>query len=76
MKKWYGLLAASVLCMGVAACGDSSLVAPEAPRFDGGHGFGSGNRTGSTFTVTTAGDTTSAPSVTADRGGFGIGSGN
>lgn len=76
MKKWYGLLAASMLCLGAVACGSSSLVAPEAPRFDGGHTLGSGNRMGSTLVVNAASDTTSAPSTTAERGGFGIGSGN
>jgi hypothetical protein len=76
MKKWYGLLAASMLCLGVAACGNSSLVAPEGPRFDGGYTAGSGNRTGSTLSVTAATDTTVAPSAAADRGGHGFGSGN
>lgn len=76
MKKWYGLLAASVLCMGVAGCSDSSLVAPEAPRFDGGSTFGAGNRTDSTFSVTAATDTTHTPSATAERGGHTAGSGN
>ncbi|MEW5927601.1 MAG: hypothetical protein AB1941_08955 [Gemmatimonadota bacterium] len=76
MKKWYGLLAASVLCIGVASCGDSSLVAPETPRFDGGSTIGTGYRTGSTFTVTAATDTTHTPSATAERGGHTAGSGN
>lgn len=76
MKKWYGLLAASVLCIGVAACGDSALVAPEAPRFDGGYTFGSGNRSDSTFSVIAATDTTLAPRAAAERGGHTYGSGN
>lgn len=76
MKKWYGLLAASMLCLGVAACGSSSLVAPEGPRFDGGYTFGSGNRTGSSTAGTAATDTTVDPSATADRGGHTAGSGN
>lgn len=76
MKKWYGLLAASMLCLGVAACGSSSLVAPEAPRFDGGFGIGSGNRIGSTMAGTAATDTTVDPGATADRGGHTAGSGN
>lgn len=76
MNKWYGLLAASMLCLGMAACDSSSLVAPEAPRFDGGFTIGSGNRDGSTMAGTAATDTTLAPSATADRGGFTAGSGN
>lgn len=76
MKKWYGLLAASMLCLGVAACGNSSVVAPEAPRFDGGFTAGSGNYTASALTATSVADSTLAPSATAERGGHGFGSGN
>jgi hypothetical protein len=76
MKKWYGVLAASMLCLGMAACGNSSVVAPEAPRFDAGHTYGSGNRTGSRVAGTIGTDTTLAPSATAERGGFTAGSGN
>jgi len=75
MKKWYGLLAASMLCLGVAACGSSSLVAPEAPRFDGGHTYGSGNGTGSTVTGTSTTGTT-VGGVGGDRGGSTIGTGH
>lgn len=76
MTKWYGLLAASVLCIGAAGCGDSALVAPEAPGFDGGSTIGTGHRAGSTFAVTAATDTTFTPSATAERGGSTFGSGN
>jgi ABC-type glycerol-3-phosphate transport system substrate-binding protein len=74
-KKWYGLLAASMLCLAAAACGSSSLVAPEDPRFDGGSTAGSGH-TESTLTVTTTSDTTLGSSGTVDRGGHTLGSGN
>jgi hypothetical protein len=69
MKTRYTLLAACTLCLGLAACGDSSLVAPESPRY-GGSTFGSGNRADSA-TVTTTSDGT-----TGERGGHGFGSGN
>ena len=64
-----------MLCLGLAACGDSSLLTPEAPRFDGGYTFGSGNRTGTTTTTTSATDTT-VVNTNAERGGYTFGSGN
>ncbi len=36
MKNRYTLLTAGVLCLGLSACGNSSLLAPESPSFDGG----------------------------------------
>lgn len=76
MKKWYGLLAASMLCLGVAACGNSSLVAPEAPRLGGGSTIGTGHRNQDTTTVASTTGTTTGGTAPADRGGSTIGSGN
>jgi len=64
-----------MLCLGLAACGDSSLLMPEGPRFDGGFTAGSGNRSDSTPTTTSASDTTVTLNA-AERGGFTAGSGN
>ena len=75
MKNWYALLAACMLCVGLAACGSSSLLAPEAPRFDGGSTIGSGNSTQDTTTVTSTTEPT-VDDTTTERGGFTIGSGN
>lgn len=75
MKTRCTLLAACMLCLGLAACGDSSLLTPEAPSFDGGFTFGSGNRADSTTTVTPPTGTT-VTGTTAERGGFTFGSGN
>ncbi|HEX7241179.1 MAG TPA: hypothetical protein VF263_12975 [Longimicrobiaceae bacterium] len=70
MKNRYTLLTAGVLCLGLAACGNSSLLAPTSPSFDGGHTLGSGNRAdGATVTTTSDG-------TTVERGGHGFGSGN
>ena len=74
MKIRCTLLAACMLCLGMAACGDSSLLTPEGPRFDGGSTIGSGNRTETTPTPTSTMDTTLV--LPAERGGYGIGSGN
>jgi hypothetical protein len=71
MKKWYGLLAASMLCLGVPACGNSSLVAPEAPRFNSGSTIGPDQPTQGSTPVPAGG-----VSTTADRGGYTFGSGN
>ena len=87
MTRLHTFLASSLLCLGVSACGDASLLAPEGPRFDGGSTFGGGNRTESDTSTTTerggftfgsgnrvVGSTTEGPST--ERGGYGIGSGN
>ncbi|MET0395742.1 MAG: hypothetical protein ABW277_02840 [Longimicrobiaceae bacterium] len=87
MTRLHTFLASSLLCLGVSACGDASLLAPEGPRFDGGSTFGGGNRTESDTFVTTerggftigsggrvVGTATEEP--TTERGGFGFGSGN
>ena len=58
MKKLRILLAASVL--GLGACGESTLLAPESPRFDNGSTFGTGHRTGDGTSVNTTAGTTSA----------------
>lgn len=75
MKNRCALLATCMLCLGLAACGSSSPLAPEAPRFDGGHTFGSGNRTQDTTTVTSTTEPT-VDDTTEERGGLGFGSGN
>lgn len=75
MKNRCTLLAACVLCLGLAACGSSTLLTPEGPRYDGGSTIGTGHRTGSTTTVTSSTETT-ADESTQERGGFTIGSGN
>ncbi|HEX7241178.1 MAG TPA: hypothetical protein VF263_12970 [Longimicrobiaceae bacterium] len=69
MKTRYTLLAAGTLCLGLAACGNSALVAPESPSHNGST-LGTGHRTDGA-TVTTASDGT-----TGERGGLGFGSGN
>lgn len=80
MKNLRTLLAALALTAGLAACGDSSaLVAPEAPRFDSGHTYGSGNRDETTTSTTATIPSTEATSdsiAVTDRGGHGLGSGN
>ncbi len=68
MKTRYTLLAACTLCLGLAACGDTSLLAPASPSHNGST-IGSGNRADSA-TVTTTSDGT-----TGERGGLGFGSG-
>lgn len=62
MKKLCTLLAACALSAGLTACGQSSLLAPESPSYDGGSTIGSGNRAQS--------------SAVAQDGGFTAGSGN
>ncbi len=87
MTRLHIFLASSLLCLGVSACGDASLLAPQAPRFDGGSTIGTGHRTESDTTAATergihtvgsgsrvVGIATEEP--TTERGGFGIGSGN
>lgn len=76
MKNLRTVLALLALTAGFAACGDSSApMTPGAPRFDGGHGFGSGNRDDTT-TVTTTTETTSDSTTVTERGGYTAGSGN
>ena len=74
MKTRCTLLAACMLCLGLAACGDSSLLAPEGPRFDGGYTIGGGNRADTTAVTPVTG--TTATGTTAERGGYTIGGGN
>ena len=71
MKNLRALLATCILGAGLGACDSPALVAPEAPRFDGGpFTVGSGNRTGDSISSTTA-------DTGAERGGpFTVGSGN
>ena len=75
MKKLCALLAAW-LCLGLVACGSSSLLAPEAPRFDGGSTIGTGHRTDNTTTVTASLETTAGGDTIPERGGHTAGSGN
>lgn len=74
MKTQCTLLAFSMLCLGLTACGDSSLITPEGPRFDGGYTFGGGNRTDTTTTTTPTTGTT--VTTTVERGGYTFGGGN
>lgn len=81
MKVKYALLAVSMLCVGFAACSESAMVSPESPRFDGGGGFGSGNRLQTDSTVTSSAiapssETAGDAGTSAARGGGGFGSGN
>jgi hypothetical protein len=73
MMRFRLFLPAAVLLISAAACG-SQPTAPirdvAGPRLDGGFGLGSGNRTDSTGTNTTSGQTGTV------AGGFGLGSGN
>ena len=74
MKTRCTLLAACMLCLGLAACGDSSLLTPESPRFNGSTA-GSGNRTETTPTTTSTTETT-VGGVLVERNGSTAGSGN
>lgn len=81
MTRVCTILVACILTAGLTACGESgALVAPEAPRYDGGFGGGSGGQTMSTDTTdTTTADPSSTETTTEDttteRGTLGIGSG-
>lgn len=78
MKRLCTILVLCTLAAGLSACGDSeALLAPEAPRYDGGFGLGSGGRTmhADTTTVAPSSPETTTDATTAERGGFGIGSG-
>lgn len=75
MKNRCTLLAACMLCLGLAACGGSPLLAPEAPRFDGGFTAGSGNRAVDTMSVASPTETTDGGLITT-RGGSTIGTGH
>ena len=74
MKNLRALLVFCALAASVVACGDSSaVVAPEAPRLDGGYTFGGGNRGNDT--------TSTAPAPVDDgaattQGGYTFGGGN
>jgi hypothetical protein len=82
MKTLCTILVACAFAVALAACGDPTrVVAPEAPRYDGGtFTIGSGGRAS---TTTQADTTTAAPSptettadgTTAERGVFTAGSG-
>jgi len=79
MKTLCALLSACVLCLGIAACGESSptITAPGRASFDGGHTFGGGSKSDSTTVVTSSGEmTTESDSTTTERGGHTAGSGN
>jgi hypothetical protein len=74
MQNLRTLFAAAAVCLGLAACADSSpaLTAPESARFSGGNGLGSGHRADSTTMVSTS----DSDSTTVERGGHTIGSGH
>lgn len=69
------LLAASVLYLGLAACGDP-LLTPAGPAFDGGVGFGGGHRSDSTTVTTTSGDSVAEDGTVTAQGGVGFGGGH
>ena len=86
MTRLHTFLASSLLCLGVSACGDASLLVPQAPRPNGST-IGSNNRTESDTSATTERGThtvgsgsrvvgTATEEPTTERGGYGIGSGN
>ncbi len=76
MQNLRTLLAAAVVCLGLAACGESSpaLTAPESARLSGGHGIGTGHRADSTSTTMVS--TADSDSTTLERGGNGLGTGH
>lgn len=78
MKTLRTILVACAFGVGLAACGDAShVVAPEAPRYDGGFTVGGGNRAmsdTSTTVVTSSTETTTGE--TTERGGHTFGGGN
>lgn len=71
-------IAAVIACAAMAACDGNSptQAVPEAvaPSYDGGMGYGSGNRTQEGDETTTA--TAGATADSTGRGGMGYGSGN
>jgi hypothetical protein len=69
-----GALALVFACVALAACEDSNspTTAPAAPSFDGGMGYGSGNRTQEEEDATT----TTAGADSTGTSGMGYGSGN
>jgi len=78
MKTLCVLLAACVLSVAVAACGESSpaITAPDGARFYGGHTAGSGNKSDSTTVASSSGATTESDSTITARGGSSFGGGN
>jgi len=78
MKTLRTLLAACVLSLGLAACGEPSpvLTAPDGARFDGGHTYGSGHHSDSTTISDASTATADSDSTTTERGGSTFGSGH
>lgn len=68
-----GAVALVCACVALAACEDSNspTAAPAAPSFDGGMGYGSGNRAQEEEDATTT-----AGADSTGRSGMGYGSGN
>ena len=81
MKTLRTILVACAFGVGLAACGDAtSLVAPEAPRSDGGvFTGGSGGRAGDSMHTDTTAATpaagVTAEGTSAERGTYTVGSG-
>lgn len=77
MKRLCTILVLCTLAAGLSACGDAGvLVAPEAPRYDGGFGLGSGGRASAdTTTVAPSSTETTTEETTSERGTYGMGSG-
>lgn len=72
MRRQCTILVACILAAGLTACGDAgALVAPEAPRYDGGTlTGGSGGRVlADTATVAPHSPETTTEETTAERGG-------
>lgn len=86
IRKFMAALTISGAALVAAACGDSPVGGTGAesmivPRFDGGGGFGSGNRLGSDSTnvsgrTSSTDNNAAGDSTTITGGGGGFGSGN
>lgn len=74
------VIVAVLACGALAACNGNSptqaVPGTAGPSYDGGMGYGSGNRTQDGDETTTTTSTGGAASDTTGRGGMGYGSGN
>ncbi|HEX2092749.1 MAG TPA: hypothetical protein VHG28_10120 [Longimicrobiaceae bacterium] len=66
-----------VLALGLGACGETTLLSPDSPSYDGGPTIGTGHRSdsGNTTTSSTSTETTSDGTST-ERGGSTFGTGH
>jgi len=61
------LVAVAALALGLGACGETSLVSPEGPNYDGGPTIGTGHRADTTSVgSTTPSNTTTDPTILDD----------